>query len=59
MATRVRPRARVRGRTCVCGPTRLYALGDPRPKRSLGYLDFIAWQQAQLYKGRARREGPG
>ena len=36
----------------VCGPSRDYFYGDPRPPQELGYFEFVEWQEAQLRKRR-------
>lgn len=41
----------------VCGPSRDYFYGDPKPPRKLGYFDFVEWQEAQFRKH--RRPGKG
>ena len=40
----------------VCGPSRDYFYGDPRPPQELGYFDFFEWQEAQLRKRRRPRK---
>lgn len=39
----------------ICGPSRDYYYGDPRPPKAVGYFDFVEWQAAQLRKRRRPR----
>lgn len=36
----------------VCGPSKEYFYGDPRPPQEMGYMEFVEWQEAQLRKRR-------
>ena len=44
------------GIAIVCGPTKQYYAGDPRPPRSAGYGEFIEWQEAQLRNRKRKPE---
>lgn len=36
----------------VCGPSKEYFYGDPRPPKEMGYMEFVEWQEAQLRERR-------
>lgn len=47
---------RKRGVIFVCGPSKEYFYGDPRPPQEMGYMEFVEWQEAQLRKRRRPRQ---
>ena len=51
MSAEAQPKVKRRKRVIfVCGPSRDYFYGDPRPPQERGYFDFVEWQEAQLRK---------
>lgn len=43
------------GAVFICGPSKDYVAGDPPPSQEAGYMEFMAWQEAQLSKRRRSR----
>ncbi|MBF8297401.1 MAG: hypothetical protein HW395_58 [candidate division NC10 bacterium] len=49
---------RPRGPVMICVASKDYAFGDPRPPQERGYMEFMAWQEAQLRKQRRPETRP-
>lgn len=47
---------RLSGEVHICGPSRDYYAGDPRPPKEAGYFDFMEWQEAQIRNKRPKKK---